>query len=122
MHDAASCAAAIADCRVAVNCSGPFVAANTALLEACLSQQVHYCDISDDRPYCQRVRQMGRRFLERDLTAGWGLSSLPGISGALAVALTAARHRPFEKLRNQHASPCLSATTTSRVARQFAAP
>jgi len=87
VNDRDACARAIHGHTVAVNCSGPFRAANTALLEACLDLGVHYADIADDRAYCTRVRELGPRFAARGLTAAWGLSSLPGISGALAVAM-----------------------------------
>jgi saccharopine dehydrogenase-like NADP-dependent oxidoreductase len=87
VHDRASCESAIAGAAVAVNCAGPLNPDNLALIEACLAEGVHYTDIADDRGYCARVRAAGPRFAERRLTVGWGLSSLPGISGALAAAL-----------------------------------
>lgn len=82
-----SCKAALAGARVAVNCSGPFRASNTQLLDACLELGVHYVDIADDRAWARRVYDYGARFREKGLTLAWGCSSFPGISGALASAL-----------------------------------
>ena len=96
--DPASCARALGGVRVAVSCAGPFSALGTALPEACLAAGVHYVDIADDRSWHSRLRSWDGRFRERGLTAAVGCSSLPGISGALAV-LTAKRLAPVTKAR-----------------------
>ena len=83
--DPASCARALAGVRVAVSCAGPFSVLGTALPEACLAAGAHYVDIADDREWHARLRSWDGRFRERGLTAAVGCSSLPGISGALAV-------------------------------------
>ena len=83
--DPASCARALTGISVAVSCAGPFSGLGTALPEACLDSGVHYVDISDDREWHARLRSWDSRFRDRDLTAAVGCSSLPGISGALAV-------------------------------------
>ena len=82
-----SCKAALEGAKVAVNCSGPFDARNTQLLEACLERGVHYVDIADDRAWARRVYDFDARFRDKGLTLAWGCSSFPGISGALASAL-----------------------------------
>jgi saccharopine dehydrogenase-like protein len=84
-NDAASCARALAGARVAVSCAGPYSTLSTALPEACLAAGVHYVDIADDRGWTARLRALDGAFRERGLTAAAGCSSLPGISGALAV-------------------------------------
>jgi hypothetical protein len=96
--DPTSCARALAGVRVAVSCAGPFSALGTALPESCLTAGVHYVDIADDRAWHAQLRSWDRRFRERGLTAAVGCSSLPGISGALAV-LAAKRLRAVEKGR-----------------------
>jgi hypothetical protein len=96
--DPASCARALDGVRVAVSCAGPFSALGTALPESCLSAGVHYVDIADDRTWHSRLRSWDGRFRERDLMAAVGCSSLPGISGALAV-LVAKRLPAVEKAR-----------------------
>jgi hypothetical protein len=96
--DPASCARALAGIRVAVSCAGPFPALGTALPESCLAAGVHYVDIADDRAWHARLRSWDGRFRERDLTAAVGCSSLPGISGALAV-LAAKRLPAVERAR-----------------------
>jgi hypothetical protein len=96
--DPASCAHALAGVRVAVSCAGPFPALGTALLESCLAAGVHYVDIADDREWHSRLRSWDGRFRERNLTAAVGCSSLPGISGALAV-LAAQRLPAVERAR-----------------------
>jgi hypothetical protein len=83
--DPTSCSRALAGARVAVSCAGPFSLLGTALPEACLAAGAHYADIADDREWHARLRSWDSRFRERDLTAAVGCSSLPGISGALAV-------------------------------------
>jgi Saccharopine dehydrogenase NADP binding domain len=85
VSDPASCARALTGIRVAVSCAGPFSGLGTALPESCLDSGVHYVDISDDRDWHARLRSWDSRFRDRDLTAAVGCSSLPGISGALAV-------------------------------------
>jgi hypothetical protein len=81
-----SCRAALQQQTVAVNCAGPFGAFGPALLEACLEAGCHYADIADDRAYAARVRSYDTAFRQRNLAAVYGCSSLPGISGALALA------------------------------------
>lgn len=86
--DLRSCQSALEGASVAVNCSGPFRATDTQVLEACLARGVHYVDISDDRAWARRVYEFSGRFANKNLTLAWGCSSFPGISGALAVALS----------------------------------
>lgn len=76
---------------VAVHSAGPFCAHQTSVLEACLDASCHYVDLADDRGYCQRVREFGSRYAAKELVAVYGCSSLPGISGALAVRANASR-------------------------------
>jgi hypothetical protein len=81
-----SCRAALGAQTVAVNCAGPFSAMGNALLEACLAEGCNYVDIADDRSHTALVRSYQSAFEQRNLTAVFGCSSLPGISGALALA------------------------------------
>jgi hypothetical protein len=81
-----SCRAALRGHGVAVSCAGPFHSQGAALLEACLEAGCHYADIADDRAYTALVRSRGERLGARGLAAVYGCSSLPGISGALALA------------------------------------
>ena len=83
--DPASCARALEGARVAVSCAGPFAALPLALPEACLAAGAHSVDIADDRSWLARLRALDGRFRDRGLTAACGCSSLPGISGALAL-------------------------------------
>ncbi|MEA2601506.1 MAG: hypothetical protein QOF89_2498 [Acidobacteriota bacterium] len=83
--DPTSCYRALAGARMAVSCAGPFPVLGTALPETCLASGVHYVDIADDRDWHTRLRSWDGRFRERSLTAAVGCSSLPGISGALAI-------------------------------------
>ena len=86
--DAESCRQALAGQPVAVSCAGPFSALGEGLLEACVRAGCHYADIADDRPYAARVRGWDERFRRAGLTAAYGCSSLPGLSGALALLAT----------------------------------
>jgi short subunit dehydrogenase-like uncharacterized protein len=84
-----SCRAALRGHAVAVSCAGPFSAFGPALLEACLDAGCHYADLADDRRYTALVRGHDDRFRRAGLTAVHGCSSLPGISGALALTAAA---------------------------------
>ncbi len=128
--DPASCAAALAGAQVAVSCIGPFRAdrMGLALPEACLAAGVHYVDIADDRAWLARLQGLGKRFRTRGLAAACGCSSLPGISGALA--LVAAEGLPrVERARVTlfigNANPkgqAAVASASSQLGRRFRAP
>ena len=83
--DAESCRKVLQGHIAAVNCAGPFSAFGSILLEMCLEVGCHYADISDDRAHAGLVRSFDGRFKTRGLSAVYGCSSLPGISGALAL-------------------------------------
>jgi hypothetical protein len=83
--DSNSCRQVLQNQNVAVNCAGQFTPSARALLGACLEQNCHYVDIADDRDYTNVVRGMGENFRTQNLAAIHGCSSLPGISGALAL-------------------------------------
>jgi hypothetical protein len=80
-----SCRAALQGHGVAVNCAGPFDKFDATLPEACLATGCHYADIGDNRRYASLIRALGDRFRTQGLAAVYGCSSLPGISGALAI-------------------------------------
>jgi hypothetical protein len=82
-----SCAATLAGHGVVVNCAGPFGDFDDTLLRATFDAGCHYTDIGDDRRYAARVRGFDEHFRGRGLAAVYGCSSLPGISGALALLL-----------------------------------
>jgi hypothetical protein len=82
-----SCADGLAGHAVVVSCAGPFGEFDDTLLRAALDAGCHYADIGDDRGYAARVRSLGDHFRRRRLAAVYGCSSLPGISGALAMFL-----------------------------------
>ena len=83
--DPRSCRLALAGQSVAVSCAGPFSSLGEALLQECIAARCHYADIADDRAHAARVRGWGERFRQAGLTAAYGCSSLPGLSGALAL-------------------------------------
>ena len=98
VNDPAACAKALAGARVAVNCAGPFSTMSMALPDACLAAGVHYIDIADERGWSAQMRARDGEFRARGLAAAVGCSSLPGISGALAV-LAAERLPTVERAR-----------------------
>lgn len=98
VNDPASLQSALSGVRVAVNCTGPFSTMTLALPEACLAAGIHYVDIADDRGWTSRMHARASEFHERGLTAAVGCSSLPGISGALAI-LAARRLPSVERAR-----------------------
>lgn len=83
--DIASARAAMEGQAVAVHCAGPFNASAARWLDACLEAGCHAVDLADDRAYAAVVLAQGGRFRERGLAAVTGCSSLPGLSGALAL-------------------------------------
>jgi hypothetical protein len=80
---------ALANAAVAVVCAGPISQLGVTVLEACLAHGCHYVDITDDRRHARIVRAATDRFRARALSAVYGCSSLPSISGALAHVLAA---------------------------------
>src|SRR5262249_42091532 len=94
-----SLAAILTGRTIAVNCAGPFADFDPALLESCLKSGCHYVDIADDRRYAAMVRRYGRRFADAGLTAVWGCSSLPAISGALAQHIRSRVAQSLRRLR-----------------------
>ncbi len=93
IRDSGACRRALKGARVAINCAGPFQGFDDTLLRACLAAGCHYVDIADDRAYCAAVRGLDAEFAARGLTAAYGCSSLPGVSGALAARVKPARAR-----------------------------
>ena len=85
VQDSAACEQALSGHGVVVQCAGPFARFDDTLLQACLRRRVHYVDLADDRDYVAQVRRLGDEFLQRQLTAAFGCSSLPAISGAAAL-------------------------------------
>lgn len=96
---AESCRVALAGQAAAVSCAGPFSALGQALLEECIGARCHYADIADDRAHAARVRSWDGRFRDAGLTAAYGCSSLPGLSGALALLAREGNDTPPEKAR-----------------------
>ena len=83
--NAADCRAALEGQTVAVCTAGPFCRVDRRLLDACLQARCHWVDIADDREWVEALRARSQEFAERGLSAVWGCSSLPGLSGALGV-------------------------------------
>lgn len=98
-----ACRAALAGfgpgAAVAVNCAGPFQSLGPALVDACLETGCPYVDIADERAYAALVRGSGPRWQERGLAAVYGCSSLPGISGALALLANEQATAPVRRAR-----------------------
>ena len=84
---------------VVVNCAGPFGGMKLTLLEQCLEADCHHVDISDDRGYTRLVRSHGDRLARKDLCAVFGCSSLPALSGALALAAASHLRAPVAAAR-----------------------
>jgi hypothetical protein len=85
VNDPEACRRVLPGHGVAVCCAGPFSELGPALVEACIDEGCQYADIADDRRYTALVRGYAERFRQRGLCAVHGCSSLPGISGALAL-------------------------------------
>lgn len=85
--DAQACVEAFAGHEVVVHCAGPYGPAHVSVLKACSAAGAHYVDLAEERAFNALVRQLGPHFAAAGLTAVHGASSLPGISGALALAL-----------------------------------
>lgn len=94
LTDLASCRAALRDGPVAVHCAGPFATLGPGLLDSCLDTGCDCVDIAEDRGYTRLVRMHDDVFRDRGHTAVHGCSSLPGISGALAMLVRDALPAP----------------------------
>jgi hypothetical protein len=92
-------AAALDSSAVALNCAGPFADLGAGLLESCIEHGCHYVDLAEDRAYVAKVRALGGDFFDRNLVAAFGCSSLPGISGALALAAVRGASARVERAR-----------------------
>lgn len=97
--NAASCRAALDGQPIAVNCAGPFNRVGITLLTSCIERGCHYVDIADDRGYAALVRDQDDKLRARGLAAVYGCSSLPGISGALALTAAEGATGPVERVR-----------------------
>jgi hypothetical protein len=93
-RDLDACRRVLRGQAAAVACAGPFGQVGDVLLEASLLEGCHYADIADDRAYARRVHEAGPRFAGAGLTAAYGCSSLPGLSGALALRAAAGAGAP----------------------------
>lgn len=83
--DPVACRRLLGTASVAVSCAGPFSGLGSTLLDACLETGSHLVDIADDRAYTRAVRARSDELKARGLAAAHGCSSLPGLSGALAL-------------------------------------
>ena len=89
--DREACRRALRGRRAVLLAAGPFGRFGTAVAEACLAERCAYVDLADDRAYVFRLRSRGDEFERADLPAVYGASSLPGLSGAVALAAAEAR-------------------------------
>jgi NAD(P)-dependent dehydrogenase (short-subunit alcohol dehydrogenase family) len=85
--------------HVVAGCAGPFSSLGTTLAEACLEARVPYVDLSDDRAQVAAVFALDARLRERRVAAVPGCSSLPTLSGVLALTVAAARREHPERAR-----------------------
>jgi hypothetical protein len=85
LTDSRTIAPAIRDASVVIHCAGPYRSGDRTVLQACLDQGCHYVDINDNRAYLATVLADHDKFASRGLFAAAGCSSLPAISGALAI-------------------------------------
>lgn len=83
---------------VAVNCVGPLLPQNS-FLNGCLNAGCHYVDIAVERTHAAGVRALDDSFRERGLAAVYGCSSLPALSGALALKLMENQPTPAHHVR-----------------------
>jgi hypothetical protein len=99
LDDLRGCRAALHGQTVAVNCVGSLVDLGPALLEACLEAGCHYVDNAVERSHAALIRGWSERFRRRGLTAAYGCSSFPALSGALALAAHAGQAAPPRRAR-----------------------
>jgi hypothetical protein len=100
LTDPAACRAALRGQSVAVNCAGSLADLGPALLQACVEAGCPYLDIAVERGSAALVRSWSARFAARGLAAVYGCSSLPGLSGALALAAHEGQNEPPSRARS----------------------
>lgn len=76
------------DADVLVDASGPFQGAGTRLVEAAIDAGCHYVDIADDRAHVRAVRALDDDARRSRVCAISGASSVPALSGAVAMLLS----------------------------------
>jgi hypothetical protein len=85
--DPDSCRSALDGADMAIHAAGPFRPGEWGPLQASMERRCPYIDIAEHRAYVAGLRQFDSPLRERGGVAVFGASSLPGISGALAVQL-----------------------------------
>lgn len=74
---------AIEGSRVVVHAAGPFQGADYRVAEVCLEQGAHYLDLADAREFVAGIGTLHDAAAARGLLLVSGVSSTPGITGAL---------------------------------------
>jgi hypothetical protein len=85
--------------HVVACCAGPFSQLGTTLVEACIAAHVPYVDLSDDRAQVAAVFALDGKLRASRIQAMPACSSLPAISGALALSCAAFRRDPADRAR-----------------------
>ena len=84
LHRSESVDAALANVKLAICAAGPFQGLPTTLVELCLQRGVDYIDLSDDRAYVSRVRELAGAAGACPVAVCSGWSAVPALSGLLA--------------------------------------
>lgn len=77
-------------CQVVVDCSGPFDAAGSALIEAAIGARCHYVDIADSRAFIASVGKFDSAARAVGVAVISGASTTPALTHAVVDAATAA--------------------------------
>merc|ERR1740117_1638574 len=88
ISDKPSLVHAFSQCKVVINCTGPYRFFGAPVVEACLQAKVHYVDISGEPEFLESMQHLHHREAkERALTmvASCGFDSIPADMGALAL-------------------------------------
>jgi short subunit dehydrogenase-like uncharacterized protein len=96
LADADGMREAIRDCRAVLHCAGPFSVTSQPMIEACLSESVHYLDITGEISVFANAHRQSDEASRRDviLIPGVGFDVVPSdcLAARLVQTLPAATH------------------------------
>jgi short subunit dehydrogenase-like uncharacterized protein len=98
LDDPAVLAAALSDCRVVINCAGPFSVAGPAVVRAAITAGCHYVDIAGEQLYMKQVFDTLASAAERAEVGVILAANDDGLPSDLIAALTARPLGPIDDL------------------------
>lgn len=71
-----------------IDAAGPFQDGMSQVVEACIAEKIHYCDLADGREFVSEIARFETRAKEAGVVVISGASSVPALSSAAALAMS----------------------------------